>query len=107
MGTIVRSHTFSSGEILTSDNLNGEIDNILATVNGQINVANLTTLTSPKLATSVLDSNSNELLLLTATGSAVNEITLANAATNNSPSLTASGGDANVDLTLAGKGTGR
>ena len=107
MGTIVRSHTFSSGEILTSDNLNGEIDNILATVNGQINVANLTTLTSPKLATSVLDSNSNELLLLTATGSAVNEITLANAATNNSPSLTASGGDANVDLTLAGKGTGK
>ena len=107
MGTIVRSHTFSSGEILTSDNLNGEIDNILTTVNGQINVANLTTLTSPTLATSVLDTNSNELLLLTATGSAVNEITLANAATGNSPSLTASGGDSNVSLTLAGKGTGK
>ena len=39
------------------------------------------TLTSPKIGTSILDTNGNELALLTATGSAVNEFTLANAAT--------------------------
>ena len=35
------------------------------------------TLTAPKIGTSILDTNGNELLLLTATGSAVNELTLA------------------------------
>ena len=39
------------------------------------------TLTSPKIGTSILDTNGLELALITATGSAVNEITLANAAT--------------------------
>ena len=50
--------------------------------------------------------NGNELLLLTATGSAVNEITLANAASGNAPSLTASG-ETNVSLNLVPKGTGQ
>jgi len=64
------------------------------------------TLTSPKVGTSVLDTNGNQLALLTATGSAVNEITLANAATGNNPSITASGDDTNVGLNLVAKGTG-
>ena len=64
------------------------------------------TLTSPKIGTSILDTNGNELALLTATGSAVNEITLANGATGNAPSITASG-ETNVDLNLSPKGTGR
>jgi hypothetical protein len=59
---------------------------------------------SPRLVTSILDTNGNELFLLTATASAVNEITLANAATGGSPSLTASG-ETNVGLTITGKGT--
>ena len=63
------------------------------------------TLTSPKIGTSILDTNGNELLLLTATGSAVNEITLANAASGNAPSLTASG-ETNVSLNLVPKGSG-
>ena len=62
------------------------------------------TLTSPKIGTSVLDTNGNELMVLTATGSAVNEITLANAATGNAPSITASG-ESNVSLKLSSKGT--
>jgi len=45
------------------------------------------TLTSPKIGTNILDTNGNELLTLTATGSAVNELTLANAATGNKPHL--------------------
>ena len=45
------------------------------------------TLTSPKIGTSILDTNGNELALLTATGSAVNEFTIANAATGSGPTL--------------------
>jgi hypothetical protein len=64
------------------------------------------TLTSPKIGTSILDTSGNELLLLTATGSAVNELTLANAASGNAPSITASG-ETNVSLNLIPKGTGQ
>ena len=63
------------------------------------------TLTSPKIGTSILDTNGNELALLTATSSAVNEITLANAATGNGPVISSSG-ETNVDLNLNPKGTG-
>ena len=64
------------------------------------------TLTAPKIGTSILDTNGNELLLLTATGSAVNEFTLANAASGNAPSITASG-ETNVSINLIPKGTGQ
>ena len=63
------------------------------------------TLTSPKIGTSILDTNGNELFLLTATSSAVNELTYANAATGNGPTFTASG-ETNVSLNLVPKGTG-
>ena len=63
------------------------------------------TLTSPKIGTNILDTNGNELINLTATSSAVNEITLANAATGNAPTITASG-ETNVSLNLVPKGTG-
>jgi len=43
------------------------------------------TLTSPKIGTSILDTNGLELALLTATGTAVNEFTIANAATAAAP----------------------
>ena len=64
------------------------------------------TLTSPAIGTSILDTNGNQLALLTATGSAVNEVTLANAATGNNPTLTASGDDTNIGLALKTKGSG-
>jgi hypothetical protein len=64
------------------------------------------TLTSPKIGTSILDTSGNELFLLTATGSAVNELTFANAAAGNAPSFTASGGDSNISINLVPKGTG-
>ena len=57
------------------------------------------TLTSPKIGTNILDTNGNELINLTATSSAVNEITLANAATGNAPTITAAG-ETNVSLNL-------
>ena len=64
------------------------------------------TLTSPKIGTSILDTGGNELALLTATGSAINEITLANAATGNGPIISTTGDDAAVDLNLNPKGAG-
>lgn len=64
------------------------------------------TFTSPKVITSLDDTNGNELFKFTATGSAVNELTVANAATGNAPSISATGGDTNIPINLTPKGTG-
>ena len=68
--------------------------------------------TTPQLG-GMLDVNGNhigdgtlELLKFSETGSAVNELTIANAATTNDPTITATGGDANVGIGLVAKGTG-
>jgi len=54
----------------------------------------------------ILDSNGNELLIFTTTASAVNELTLVNAATANAIQLQATGDDADVDVRFVPKGTG-
>ena len=64
------------------------------------------TLTAPKIGTSILDTSGNELFKLTATGSAVNELTYNNASTGNKPTFTASGGDSNIGVSIQPKGTG-
>ncbi len=81
------------------------IDSTVATLTGTQTFTNKT-LTSPKIGTSVLDTNGNELLKLTATSSAVNELTYANAATGNKPTFTASGGDTNIGVSIQPKGSG-
>ena len=91
------------------DGTNPDIDTLAfgdgdVTLTGTQTLTNKT-LTSPKIGTSILDTNGNELAILTATGSAVNEITLANASTGNAPTITASG-ETNVSLNLVPKGTG-
>jgi len=48
-----------------------------------------------------------ELLKFSETGSAVNEFTVANAATTNGPTLSATGGDANIDINITPKGSGK
>ena len=63
-------------------------------------------LTTPSVTTSINDANSNEIIKFTATGSAVNEITVVNAATGNNPQINATGTDTNVNLNLNAKGTG-
>jgi hypothetical protein len=63
------------------------------------------TLTSPAIGTKISDTNGNELINLTATSSAVNEFTLANAATGNGPVLSSTG-ETNVDININPKGTG-
>ena len=68
------------------------------------------TLTTPTLTSPIIneidDSNGNEEIIFTATASAVNELTVANAATGNNPNVSASGSDANVGINLTPKGTG-
>jgi len=82
---------------------------------GIVNLTNPVTLTNKTLTTPTLtspiineidDSNGNEEIIFTATASAVNELTVANAATGNNPNVSASGSDANVGINLTPKGTG-
>jgi hypothetical protein len=64
------------------------------------------TVTSPKVVTGINDTNNNEVFKITATSSAVNEFTVANAATGAGPTLSATGGDTNIDINITPKGTG-
>ena len=65
------------------------------------------TLTTPIIGTSILDTNSNELVKLTATGSATNELTVANAATGSGPTLSSTGSsDSNININITPAGTG-
>ena len=66
------------------------------------------TLTAPKFASGwfIADSSGNELIKFALQASAVNEVTVTNAPTANAPSLSATGGDTNIILSLLGKGTG-
>ena len=94
---------FASGNDGTNPDI---IDMGVATLTGAETLTNKT-LTSPIIGTSILDTNSNELLKLTATGSAINELTLANAATGNGPIVSAtSSADSNVDININPLGSG-
>jgi len=64
------------------------------------------TLTSPAIGTNILDTNGNELINLTATGSAVNEITIANAGTGVTGPVISATGETNVGINVNPKGTG-
>ena len=58
-------------------------------------------------STGIIDENGNQQITFSTTGSAVNEFTVANAATTNPPALSVTGGDTNIDMNLTPKGTGR
>jgi hypothetical protein len=66
------------------------------------------TLTAPKFADGgfIADANGNELIIMDTVTSAVNEVTVANAATSSGPSISSTGSDTNIDLLLVAKGTG-
>ena len=65
------------------------------------------TLTSPAIGTSILDTNSNELIKITATGSAENEFTMAAGASGAGPTLSSTGSsDSNIDINITPAGTG-
>jgi hypothetical protein len=56
--------------------------------------------------TGITDDSGNEQLLFHKTASAVNQVGITNAATGNGPQIAAEGGDTNIDLNLASKGSG-
>jgi hypothetical protein len=114
--TLVESTTLATSAAAAGVNLNGNtlgadgtdanIDiNITPKGTGRTVVGALSA-TSPRVVTGVNDTNGNELLKVTATASAVNELTLANAATGNGPTLSATGDDTNIDINITPKGTG-
>jgi len=84
------------------------LDGISSSVVGISDTQTLTnkTLTSAKIDTGLNDTNGNEVIKITAIGSAVNEITIINAATGNGPTISATGNDTNIDLNLTPKGSG-
>ena len=66
------------------------------------------TLTSPAIGTAILDTGGNEEIKFTATGSATNEFTIANAPNSSGPTLSATGSsDTNIDINITPAGTGK
>lgn len=59
-----------------------------------------------KIKTALYDANGNEVIKTPATTNAVNEITLTNAAANDNPTISATGGDTNIGINLKPKGSG-
>jgi hypothetical protein len=55
---------------------------------------------------SIADDSGNEYIKFVKTASAVNEISITNSATGNSPDLSVTGGDTNIGLSITTKGTG-
>ena len=64
------------------------------------------TINTPQIGTSINDTTGNEVIKITATGSAVNELTIANGASTTGPTLSATGGGANLNIIMTPKGTG-
>ena len=111
------SYTFSAtdkGDQLVfataNDGTNPDIDTLAfgdgdVTLTGTQTLTNKT-LTSPAIGTKISDTNGNELINLTATSSAVNEITIANAATGVTGPVISATGETNVGINVNPKGSG-
>ena len=54
----------------------------------------------------IADENENEQIIFQTTSSAVNQFDITNAATGNAPSISATGGDTNIDFAIIPKGSG-
>ena len=82
----------------------------LATIAASQTLTNKTltspTINTPIIGTSLNDANGNEFIKFTTTGSAVNELTIANGASSTGPTLSATGGGTNLNIILTPKGTG-
>lgn len=120
MGTIAKPNTFTANTTASASQVNDNFDTIYNEFNGNISAANLATgaVTTTKIAdnavtgdkilvTELKDSSDNEYIKFSETASAVNEVTVTNAATGNAPSISATGGDTDIDLKLTPKGTGK
>lgn len=73
---------------------------------GDVVLSTSPTITSPIIASQILDTNSNPIIGLGVTSNAVNYLTLTNQGTGVPPFLSASGSDTNISINVAPKGTG-
>lgn len=85
----------------------GAVRQQIVTDTNTVTISNKT-LTAPRFASGgfIADANGNEIILFTTTASAVNQLTLANAATGSFPIVYSTGDDTNISLGLSSKGTG-
>ena len=111
-GGVTGSGTGSfAATVVTNANLTGVITSVgnatsIASQTGTGStfvVSGSPTITTPVIA-QINDASGNETLKLASIASAVNEVTIENAATGNAVHISATGGDASVGLHLAGKG---
>jgi len=94
---------------------------VFATANDGTGISDVVDDTSPQLggdldtnsfniafddAHGINDENGNEQIVFQTTGSAVNQFDVTNAATGNAPSISATGGDTNIDFAIIPKGSG-
>lgn len=112
----------ANGWVVDEDNMASDLatkvptqQSVKAYVDSQLGGGGLNNIvedTTPQLG-GQLDVNGNaigdgtlELLTFTETASAVNQVNITNATTTNGPTVSAAGDDTNIDLNLAGKGSG-
>lgn len=100
--TIIAPAAVASDKVLT-------LPDATDTLVGKDTIDTLTnkTLTSPKVGTAITDTNGNEVIKTPATASAVNEVTITNAATAGLPDISPTGDDTNISMSMQGKGTGK
>lgn len=116
-GTFTSGGNFSTGAAFTttpanaltltttgSTNVTLPTTGTLATLAGVETLTNKT-LTTPRIGTSLNDTNGNEVIETPATASAVNQLRVTNSATGNPVSVSAQGDDTNIPLNLNSKGT--
>ena len=111
-GTVTWSATDKGNKIIYAAANDGTNPDVVDLGMGDVTLAGTQTLTnktltSPAIGTSILDTNGLQLALVTATGSAVNEFTIANAAAGAGPTLSATGDDSNIDINITPKATGK
>ena len=101
----------SDGTVLTADSsATGGISwtSLPVTLTNTATLSNKT-LTAPRFADNgfIADANGNEMVIFDTVASAVNELTIGNAATGTNPFIAASGGGTNISINLIPKGTGQ
>jgi hypothetical protein len=108
MGTTAQVHALGAVVefVVSAQMQNDMIDALLVSHNQDGTMITSLPLTTPKITTSINDSGGNEVIKTPATASAVNEITITNAAAGSPPKISATGGDTDIDLYLLGKGAG-
>jgi hypothetical protein len=105
------THVVSNGTLSDGDGVGVQF--VQNGSDGSGSLSNVVEDTSPQLGGQLdvngqaLGSGTLELIKFSETGSAINEFTVANAATGNGPTLSATGDDSNVDINVTPKGSGK